>query len=300
MKDSREEVRVRLSSLSLLGAGKKSAPSRLSTHTVNPPHARQMANENSSELPSQERQGIQVIARMASLLRALEHRPDGLSLGELAKAVDLPRSTVQRIVDALDNEGFVMAATAYSGVRLGPALLSLAASTRFHIAEVARKSLEELAKECGETVDLSLVDQDKVVFIDQVAGTHRLTAVSAVGLSFALHSSANGKAVLAAMEDSEIDRLKRRIKLLPATSNTITSWEVLEREIETIRKAGVAYDREENSIGISAVSAAIRSPSGELAAISIPVPTQRFVGSEASLTQSLLKHARKLQQSLGK
>lgn len=300
MKDSREEVRTRLSSLSLLGAGKTSAPSRLTTHTVTLPHATKMANEEPSESPSQERQGIQVIARMASLLRALEHRPDGLSLGELAKVVDLPRSTVQRIVDALDNEGFVMAATSYSGVRLGPALLSLAASTRFHIAEVARKSLEDLAKECGETVDLSLVDQDKVVFIDQVAGTHRLTAVSAVGLSFALHSSANGKAVLAAMEDSEIDRLKRRIKLLPTTPNTITSWEGLEREIEAIRKAGVAYDREENSVGISAVSTSIRSPSGELAAISIPVPTQRFVGSEDRLTQSLLKHARKLQQLLGK
>lgn len=300
MKNSRDEVRARLSSLSLLGARKDSVQSRLSTNTVNPSHARQMSTEELSESPTQERQGIQVIARMASLLRALEHRPDGLSLGELAKAVDLPRSTVQRIVDALDNEGFVLAATSYSGVRLGPALLSLAASTRFHIAEVARNSLEDLAKECGETVDLSLVDQDKVVFIDQVAGTHRLTAVSAVGLSFALHSSANGKAVLAAMEDSEIERLKRRIKLLPSTPNTITSWEMLGREIEAIRKAGVAYDREENSIGISAVSAAIRSPSGELAAISIPVPTQRFVDSEESLTQSLLKHARKLQQSLGK
>ena len=146
-----------------------------------------------------ERQGVQVIARAAALLRALEKHPDGLSLGELARALALPRSTVQRIVDALDREGLVIAASAASGVRLGPALLALAAATRFHIAEVARQTLEALAKECGETVDLSLADQDKVVFIDQVAGTHRLTAVSALGVSFPLHSSANGKAVLAAM-----------------------------------------------------------------------------------------------------
>ena len=119
------------------------------------------------------RQGIQVIARAAALLRALERRPEGLSLGELAKAVSLPRSTVQRIVDALDDEGLVLAASASSGVRLGPALLSLAAATRFHIAEAARETLEALAKECGETVDLSVLDQHKVVFIDQVAGTHR-------------------------------------------------------------------------------------------------------------------------------
>lgn len=245
-----------------------------------------------------ERQGIQVIARAAALMRALEHRPDGLSLGELAKAVQLPRSTVQRIVDALDNEGFLIASSASSGVRLGPALLGLAAATRFHIAETARQTLEALAKECGDTVDLSLLAQDKMVFIDQVAGGHRLTAISAIGVEFPLHSSANGKAVLAAMSAAELERVKRRIRLTAVTPKTITSWDRLERELQTIRNAGIAYDREENSPGISAISVAIRSPSGEISAISIPAPTQRFKDTEAELAQALLKHCSRLQQKL--
>lgn len=247
---------------------------------------------------SPDRQGIQVIARAAALLRALERQPEGLSLGELAKAVSLPRSTVQRIVDALDNEGLVLAASAASGVRLGPALLALAAATRFHIAEAARDTLEALAKECGETVDLSLLDQDKVVFIDQVAGTHRLTAVSAVGVSFPLHSSANGKALLAAMADADIAKLRKRIRLSAVTPNTLTRWDALEREIAAVRERGAAYDREENSLGISAVSVAIRSPAGELAAISIPAPTQRFDATAAELTRALLRHTARLQQQL--
>jgi DNA-binding IclR family transcriptional regulator len=247
-----------------------------------------------------ERQGIQVIARMASLLRALEDRPDGLSLGELARLVELPRSTVQRIVDALNKEGFVIAASNSSGVRLGPALLALATSTRFHIAEIARQSLEDLAKECGETVDLSLIDQDKMVFVDQVAGTHRLTAVSAVGRSFSLHSSANGKAVLAAMSDDEIAKLKRRMRLTAVTPSTITSWDRLEQEIQIIRADGFAYDFEENSQGICAVAAAVRSASGELGAISIPAPTQRFNETKQELSLALLKHCRRLQQKLSR
>lgn len=244
--------------------------------------------------------GIQVIARAAALLRALERRPDGLSLGELAKAVALPRSTVQRIVDALDDEGLVLAASSTSGVRLGPALLALAAATRFHIAEAARDTLAELAKECGETVDLSLVDQDKAVFIDQVAGTHRLTAVSAVGVAFPLHGSANGKALLAAMDDADIAKLQRRLRLSALTPNTLTDWGALQSEIAAIRKAGVAYDREENSLGISAVATVIRSPSGELAAISVPAPTHRFQAQESRLTKALLKHAGQLQNKLGR
>jgi DNA-binding IclR family transcriptional regulator len=247
-----------------------------------------------------DRQGIQVIARAAALLRALERRPDGLSLGELAKAIDLPRSTVQRIVDALDNEGLVLAASATSGVRLGPALLALAAATQFHIAEMARETLKALAKQTGETVDLSLIDQDKVVFIDQVTGTHRLTAISAIGVSFPLHSSANGKAMLAAMADEDIAKLRKRIRLSALTPNTITTWDRLEQEIAAVRQRGCAYDREENSLGISAVSVAIRSPAGELAAISVPAPTQRFKAHEAELTKALLKHTAGLQRSLSR
>jgi DNA-binding IclR family transcriptional regulator len=248
--------------------------------------------------PAVERQGIQVIARAASLLRALERRPDGLSLGELAKAIALPRSTVQRLVDALDNEGFVMAATASTGVRLGPMLLALAAATRFHIAEAARETLKALAKETGETVDLSLVDQDKVVFIDQVVGTHRLTAMSAVGVSFPLHSSANGKALLAAMSDEELAKIRKRIRLTASTPNTITSWEELTPELQAVQKQGYALDREENSLGISAVSVAIRSPSGELAAISVPAPTQRFKTAKTEMTNALFRHSSLLQRSL--
>lgn len=246
-----------------------------------------------------DRGGIQVISRAAAILRALERHPEGLSLGEIAGAVALPRSTVQRIVDALDTEGLVLASSAARGVRLGPALLSLASATRFEIAEAARDTLLILAHECGETVDLSVIDNDKMVFVDQVPGRQRLTAVSGLGVAFPLHSSANGKAVLAALGDVQLDKLRHRLRLAAQTPNTITSWEALEREIEGVKKTGLAYDREENSEGISAVAMAIRSPSGELAAISIPVPTQRFREREKELAAALLKHGEELQQKLG-
>jgi DNA-binding IclR family transcriptional regulator len=145
-----------------------------------------------------------------------------------------------------------------------------------------------------------LLDQDKVVFLDQIAGTHRLAAISAVGVSFPLHCSANGKALLAAMADADIEKLKRRMKLTALTPNTITTWESLAQEIETVRRRGFAYDREENSAGISAVSVAVRGSSGEMAAISIPVPTQRFDANEPELTRALLKHTASLQQGLSR
>ncbi len=233
------------------------------------------------------------------MLRALEGRDEGLSLGQIAKQLELPRSTVQRIVDALDAENFVVAASPTARVKLGPALVRIASSVRFRIVEVARPYMERLSGATGETVDLSVMDQDKLVFLDQVPGSHRLRAVSAMGVSFPLHCSANGKALLAALDEAQLSRVKRRLKLSAHTANTITSWKRLSAELDTVRKEGVAYDREEHSAGICAVAAVVRGPAGDLAAISIPTPTQRFDGMESKLKSSLVECCGQVQQVLG-
>lgn len=251
-----------------------------------------------NEAESSRRLGIRVIARAAAILRALERHPEGLTLGDIADLVGLPRSTVQRIVDALDREHFVIAASVAGGVRLGPALIALAASTRLEIAEFARPALVQLAKEVGETVDLSVLAQDRVVFVDQIPGMQRLRAVSAVGISFPPHCTASGKALLAALPKPQLDKLRKRLKLSRLTKNSLASWEELDRELDLIRRRGVAFDREEHSLGICAVGAAVRFPTGELAAVSIPVPTQRFAANEKMLAQVLVERCQALQSRL--
>src|SRR5689334_12557813 len=93
----------------------------------------QARNSSQSQLqsPSQVPQSqVQVIARAAAILRALEDEAAGLSLGQIAQRVNLARSTVQRIVAALEAEKFLIAASPNGRVRLGPTILRLAASAR--------------------------------------------------------------------------------------------------------------------------------------------------------------------------
>jgi len=241
--------------------------------------------------------GIQVIARAVAVLHKLREHPDGLSLGELAKLLKLPRSTIQRIVAALDDENLVISASPTRGVRLGPALLAFAAATRFEISEVARPTLQEISLLSGETVDLSLLDGNKLVFVDQVVGGHRLKAESGIGVSFSLHSTAPGKAMLAAMTDTEMLALRPRMSFARMTPNTITTWAGLVDEIAVVRQSGIGADGEENSMGICAVAMALRLPSGEIAAISVPVPTQRFEAMRPMIEKLLLTHGGKLQAS---
>lgn len=245
-------------------------------------------NEITDEKKSSERNGIQVIARAAEILRALQKNPEGLSLGEIAKRVDLPRSTVQRIVNSLNCENLVFL-SCKAGVRLGPALLPLAAATRFKIAELVRPTLMAIAMQIGETTSLCLLDQYKGVLVDQIPGNQPLIVLPDLGTSFPLHSTASGKALLAAQSDPDLVKFKKRLKLTKQTQNTITSWDSLEQEIDQIRESKVAFNNEENSLGICSVSTTFISITDILVAISIQVPAQRFQGNKLSLANKLIE-----------
>ena len=246
---------------------------------------------------SSARAGIQVIARAAKILRILESERDGLSLGQIAKRAGLPRSTVQRIVQSLAVEQFVIAATPNARVMLGPAILRMASNTRFEFASFVRPYLERLADETGETVDLSLRRGDKMVFIDQIRSRHRLSAVSAVGESFPMFSTANGKAALALLGDDELRALLPD-PLPTETPNTITETSKLVAEVDGVRERLYAEDNEEHTEGISAIGVAFHDPGGRIFAVSMPVPTARFQRSKDALVDALLETRRDLLQAM--
>jgi DNA-binding IclR family transcriptional regulator len=231
---------------------------------------------------------IQVIARAASILRALENQEDGLSLGEIALRVSLPRSTVQRIVSALAEEHFLIAASPRSRVKLGPTLIRLAQATKMEIGPIVRPYLEKLSQELKETVDLSVLQGRHAVFVDQVPGSHRLRAVSAIGERFPLHCTACGKTLLAAMSDAELDSLESKIDFTAYTENTITDMETLREELDIARKSFCALNVEEHTEGISAVGTWFSDPFGRTYAVSIPSPTVRFARNKEVFTEALL------------
>lgn len=235
-----------------------------------------MQDEGASPSP---RTGIQAIARAAGVLRALEAAPAGLALGELATAVGLPKSTVHRLVQTLADEDLVRTG-AGGRIRLGPGLARLGAAAHDALADTLRHPLQDLRRDLDETADLAVLDGASVRFIDQAPAPHRLRAVSAVGSAFPLHCTANGKALLSGLTDDAIR------DLLPAqltrfTGTTITTRAALLGELDAVRRTGVAFDREEHTDGISAVAALVTDGSGPVAAMSVPVPTQRFTGNEA-------------------
>lgn len=229
--------------------------------------------------------GIQVISRAADILRLLGRETGGLSLGQISNRVGLPRSTVQRIISTLAGEGFVSTARGDGGIRLGREIQNLARAVSSDMRARLRPVMEQLAEETGETVDLAILEGAHMLFIDQIEGSQRLRTVSRIGETFPLTITANGRAALACMPPDRAAALIRaehrtRGPYAPALSDVLDT-------IDTIRNGGVACDENEHTDGICAMGFAVADPTGDIFAVSVPVPSARYDRIRPTLAEAI-------------
>ncbi len=230
--------------------------------------------------------GIGVVARSAALLRTLGDASSGMSLGQIAKQISLPRSTVQRLVGALEAEGLVMTGTGAGRITLGPEFMRLAGRARPAIINRVRPVMERLSAELQETVDFSSIQRTNIVFLEQVVGNQRLLAVSHVGDAFPLHCSSVGKAYLATLTPDEIVR-RLGEKYEGRTPKTLTSFDALLAGIEEAKSTGVGVDCEEHTEGICAAGIAFEDDAGSWYGLSLPMPVARFTKKKAQALKLL-------------
>ncbi|MEM8653353.1 MAG: IclR family transcriptional regulator [Pseudomonadota bacterium] len=230
-------------------------------------------------------QGIQVISRAADILRLLGRDTEGLSLGQIARQVELPRSTVQRIVAALASEGFVSTERGDGGIRLGPEIQSLARAVSSDMRTRLRPVMTHLSDITGETVDLAVLEGSQMLFVDQIEGSHRLRTVSRIGEHFPLTTTANGRAALACMPQDRALTLiraehRKRGPYVPPLSDIIA-------QVEDVRATGIAFDENEHTDGICAMGFAVADRVGDIFAVSVPVPSARYDRVKQSLAQAI-------------
>ena len=229
---------------------------------------------------------VRLIARAAAILRALTQQPRGASLGELAKATGIPRSTVQRLVAALEAERMVTTNAQRPGVRLGVELCRMAAFVEEDAREILRPHAELLLEHFHESVDITYWDRDVPVVIETFASPQALRAVSHLGNRLPLHCTASGKAHLSLLEP------ERRAELLAGplarhTKRTNCNRAKLLAEIDASAKGGYFLDRDEFTEGLCAVAVTLDEPSLSDFSIAIVAPAQRFEANLASYVKAL-------------
>jgi DNA-binding IclR family transcriptional regulator len=231
------------------------------------------------------------------LLRVLEsERP--VALTELASATGIPKSTVSRLVSALERRGLIEQDGQRGRLRPGPAILRVAerGMLQRNIVELAGPYLEVLSQSSGETINLAVPAPMGVEHVVQIDSLHFLGVGQWLGRSVDFHSTANGKVFLAFGRAPVPDHAPA-----PHTPHTIVDPSRLEAELEQVRRAGYATAVDELEVGLAAMAAPVRGARGDvIAALSISGPTLRMTPERIDeLKPTLICEAVALSRRLG-
>lgn len=228
---------------------------------------------------AQSRDTVQSLSRALSLLNALAARENGLGLSELAKTTGLAVSTTHRLLTTLQQDGFVRYDAERSAWMIG--VQSFIVGSAFlrsrDLAMIARPVMRQLMEKSGETVNLAVEDRGEAVYIAQVECRKMMRAIARPGGRAMMHSSAVGKALLAAMEPEDVARILKTHGLPRETAKTIGTAASLRSNLKEITSRGYAIDDEENAIGLRCLAAVVRDEQTQpVAALSLSGPTARI------------------------
>ncbi len=226
--------------------------------------------------PTQEE--TRTVAKALDILLCFSHNEPELSLTELSARLGIHKSTMHRLLGTLESKQFVQRDPETGRYRLGTRLVQLAFLVMEHndLQQRARPHLYRLVEECQETVDLSILDGDSVVYLEVVESPHRVKLAARPGQRLPVHSTASGKALLAFVSPDDLDRL------LPAelsryTDTTLATREALLTDLEATRQRGYAVSYQEHEAGINAVAAPVLDMRGHpIAAVAVAGPAFRL------------------------
>lgn len=236
---------------------------------------------------------------MTTLLDALSHHPDPVSLKALAIEAGLHPSTTHRILSAMAAGGLVERVEP-AGYRLGIRLLELGniVKARLDIRAAALPLMRELHSRLGESVNLGMRQGDEIVYVERTSsGRSSVRVVHLVGARAPLHVTAVGKLYLAEENPQAVREYARRTGLPGFTANSVNSLPALERELTRVLHDGVALDNEEIEQGLRCVAAPIRDDSGAVAGgLSVSAPAERY---DPSWVTALRLTAERISAELG-
>jgi DNA-binding IclR family transcriptional regulator len=215
---------------------------------------------------------VKSAARTLDVLEYLAEHPGGASLSDMQVSFNIPFSSLYNLASTMVQKGFLSRNDQTNIYHLGPKVGRLASSyfEQVDIIQLAEPYMRALTRLTGETTSLTVLRDDRIVFIHKVVGESVLQIVNPVGKTLAAHATGSGKVMLACLPETDLDRLYPQEDLPVFTSNTISTKTKLKEVLKEVAECGYSYDNEESSEGIWALASCIRDRLGRpLAAMSV-------------------------------
>ncbi|BCH27334.1 IclR family transcriptional regulator [Mesorhizobium sp. L-8-10] len=231
---------------------------------------------------------------------ALSEQPRGIT--DLAAELKFTKSNVHRLLTTLQSQGYVRQLPQNSTYELTTRMWELGSHVmrRVDLINVARPAMTKLAEITGETIHLSVLDDTDVIYVDKIEGAHHIRAHTSVGARAPAYTVATGKAMLAQLPDTYLERFRPLLERY--TDTTRTTIEELREDIEQARGQGYASVLHgEWREGIAACACAILGRSGELAgAIGMSGPDSRIKRKQIKeYSVHVMEAARTIAMALG-
>lgn len=211
---------------------------------------------------------IEALHRGLAVLEVFSEERPSVSLKEITDAVGLDKSSAFRIAYTLEQLGYLERDPDSKRYRPGLKALRLGftALNSLEITQLARPYLKELCEQTKETVNLAVRDGDEIVYVSRLSPRQIVNINVQVGSRLPLHCTSIGKVLLADMSPQAIRELIGPGPYEALTENTITTYETLLADLQTVRQQGYAIGDEELALGLRSVAAPIRTTNGELTA----------------------------------
>ncbi|RLB07907.1 MAG: hypothetical protein DRG50_01375 [Deltaproteobacteria bacterium] len=203
---------------------------------------------------------IPALSRGLDVLDLLAAAECDLGFVEIARRLEIPKPSLLRILRTLTHKGFIVRNEATKKYRLGLKIIRIGNTVlgRIELRNLAREAMMELSRCTRETVELSTLDRDQLILIDQIESPEGIRLYQHIGSAYPyFHANAVGKVYLAYMNPEKRRKVLEKIGLPKITDYTITEMEKLEEDLEGVKARGYAFEDQELRLGLRRVASPI-------------------------------------------
>ena len=194
--------------------------------------------------------------RAFRILEILAESKRPLSLADIVDAIELPKPTVHRILQQLQESWLIVRTAGSRHYECSNRVNRFALNLMMNSGPAAERHaiLRDLVSQIGETCNLTMLSGTEIVYIDRVETQWPLRVHLQPGSTVPLHCTATGKLLLSFLPKGKRDRLLEILPLRAISENTITDRKALRHEIEETRRRKIGINNQENLLGIIAVA----------------------------------------------
>lgn len=239
---------------------------------------------------------IKSLNKALDLLEFLSENVQEIGVGEISKKINMGLSTTYRILQTFKSRGYILQNQKTLKYKLGIKVFELGYNVQNtkSLIQIVRPYLRKLSKISNETANLAIIEGIDVVYLDTIESSEILRTGILQGTRLPAHCTALGKVLLSYLSNNDLMQLYKNNELSSLTSQSITSFTILTKELRKIKENGYAFDKEEFMVGINCVAVPIFNKSKEaIAAISTTGPSSRF-------TLEMMKNAKNILKNMSK